>query len=54
MRNSLINFLRTARRAKTPAYDLTRGLVSFARALCRPDRAFLVYLVFVVSGQVAN
>ena len=52
MRNGLRNFLRGARRAKGPAYELTRGLKSFARALCRQDRAFLVFLVFVVSAPV--
>ena len=52
MRKGLRNFLRAARRAKGPAYELTRGLESFARALCRPDRAFLVFLVFVVSGPL--
>ena len=49
MRIGLRNFLRAVRRAKGPAHELTRALVSFARALCRWDRAFLVFLVFVVS-----
>jgi hypothetical protein len=52
MRSGLRNFLRTALRAKRPIYDLTRGLESFARALCRLDKAFLVFLVFLVSGQL--
>jgi hypothetical protein len=52
MRRRLRNFLRAARRAKAPIYDLTRGLESFARALYRPNRAFLVFFVFVVSGQL--
>ena len=33
MRNDLRNFFLAARRVKLPAYDLTRGLTSFARAL---------------------
>ena len=52
MRKGLRNFLRAARRVKWPTYDLTRGLKSFARALCRRDWAFLVFLVFVVSGPL--
>ena len=52
MRKDLRNFFRAARRVKLPAYDLTRGLASFARALCPRDWAFLVFLVFVVSGPL--
>ena len=52
MRSGLRTFLRTARRAKRPIYDLTRVPESFARPLCRLDRAFLVFLVFVVSGPL--
>jgi hypothetical protein len=52
MRKGLRNFLRAARRAKPPIYDLTRGLEAFARALYPPNRAFLVFLVFVVSSQL--
>ena len=53
MRSGLRNFLRTALRAKRPIYDLTRGLESFARALSRRNGAFLVFLVFVVRGQLS-
>ena len=52
MRKGLRNFFRAARRVKLPAYDLTRDLESFARALYRLDWAFLVFLVFVVSGPL--
>ena len=53
MSNRLRNFLRTARRAKRSIYDLTRGLETFARALCSAGKAFLVFLVFVVSGRLS-
>ena len=52
MRKRLRNFLRAARRAKAPIYDLTRGPKAFARAVYPLDRAFLVFLVFVVSSQL--